>query len=101
MKKFLYFSLYYSCWHNTPLHISSSSGHLSVVEALAKKSANINAQNSIYSFYNAQFHKMLLNNGFWYDKFVQETPLDLASSSGHLSVVKFLATNGADINIKS
>ena len=62
---------------NTPLHLAALNGHLSVVEYLVYKNADINAKN-IY----------------------EETPLHYAAQNSHLCVVEYLFNQNVDINAK-
>ena len=59
--------------NETPLHVSSSNGHLQIVQFLVEHGANINSINKS-----------------------QETPLSLSSANGHLPIVEYLISHGAD-----
>ena len=61
---------------NTPLLISSSSGHLEIVKYLLNKKANINIQDKLGN-----------------------TPLNLSLQRGHLNIAKFLLENKVNVEL--
>ena len=97
----------------TPLHWAIwSGGHLSVVEYLIGKGADIHAQNFVegatplhYASWKGHLSVVEVLVGKGADIHTQEndglTPLHWACWKGHLSVLEFLVGKGADIHVQN
>ena len=102
-------------WNNTPLHIASEKGHLSIVEYLISKGANINIKDIDgntpidYAFQkkslgvlhllisSIEFNKDNINSNYKHNI----TPIHIASGIGDIDLVENLLNKGSDINAKN
>ncbi|KAK3247294.1 hypothetical protein CYMTET_43203 [Cymbomonas tetramitiformis] len=82
--------------HNTPLHLAASNGHTTVVEALVKGGAFINAKDA-----DEEVEAPGLLGGSHHIFWKRNTSLHLAALNGHLETVQALIAAGADIHAKN
>lgn len=61
----------------TPLHLSASLGHLSIIDYLVNHGANVNVKDKKHL-----------------------TPLHLSAHNGHYRIIEYLINHGADVNSK-
>ncbi|KAG9849172.1 Pfs, NACHT and ankyrin domain protein, partial [Aureobasidium melanogenum] len=82
--------------HYTPLEAASYGGQTEVVKILLSKDAEIDARGP-YSFSSSNHPQYICSEaGYRYG-----TPLQAASTMGHLDIVRILVETGADIHIES
>ena len=97
-------------WERTPLHYACEEGHLTIVEYLISKGANINAkdENGDYVIHYASKEGLLpivqnlieqQNIDIDIKGYKEKTPLQYACEEGHLPIVEYLISKGANINV--
>ena len=79
----------------TPLHVSSKSGHVDIVNVLLSHGAGIDVKNEASKYSDITSIKSLLLIQY------EETPLHLSSKSGHVDILNVLISHGADIHVKN
>ena len=82
-------------YEETPLHLSSESGHGDVVNVLLSHGADIHVKNKVSKYSDiTSIKSMLLIQA-------QDTPLHLSCKIGDVDIVKVLLSHCADVHVKN